>query len=295
MKRIVQLFIVNAVKDVLRYKSFILLIFLLMLVDKFAKKLTPSISAIIEKPDAAKQLEGLGSYLYLSFPVQLHSLLSDYRIFLVLLAGFFLKALISLWPSSDMRRMHRSERKGFGIISALISLRWIQLVWDLVAVTIICLVGCLWLGIFYLAGLIFWQQGGGQIAAVPVLLGAFLYWPISIAGFSYSSKIAVISKGKFVEKLSLFFLLFKSPKIFCFSWLFYSFRIYLEVVVIALIPVLVVMYIDIWFARILVISVIACPIYALLKMISFKVFLHLFKDGKLVQEEYSAYFKITDH
>lgn len=293
MKPIVQLLVLNAVKDVLRYKSFILLIFLLMLVDKFAKKLTPGISSIIEKPDAAKQLEGLASYLYLSFPEQLKTLLSDYRIFLVLLAGFFLKALISLWPSSDMRRMHRSERKGFGIISALVSLRWVQLVWDLVAVVIICLLGCVWLGVHYFIGLIVWQQGAVQIAAVPVLMGAFLYWPISIAGFSYSSKIAVISKGTFIEKLSMFFLLFKSPKIFGYSWLFYSFRIYLEVVVIALVPMLVVMYIDVWFARILVISVIACPVYALLKMISFKVFLHLFKEQKLIQEEYSTYFNLN--
>ena len=291
MKRLFQLLVVNAVRDILRYKSFILLIFFLMLVDKLAKKYKPRLSELIEKPEVGKQLSVLSDYLYQSFPSQLQTVLFDYRTLLVLVAGFFLKALISLWPSSDMRRMHRGERKGFGIFAALFSLRSKQLVMDLFGVSLICLTGCLFMAIAYGIGYLFWKQGFAMIAAEIVLLGGFLYWPFSVAGFSYSAKVAVLSKGSYRQKIDVFLRLYSNMRTFLFSWFFYGFRIYLEVFVLAVIPVLISLYLDLWLARILLISLIACPIYALLKMISFKVFLYLFKEEELVRQEYGIYYR----
>ena len=53
----------------------------------------------------------LAVYVFETLPGLLLDILTDYRTLLVAAALFFLKQLISMWPSSDMRRMHRLERK----------------------------------------------------------------------------------------------------------------------------------------------------------------------------------------
>ena len=57
-----------------------------------------------------------------------------------------------------------------------------------------------------------------------------LILPMIMAGFSYSSKLAVISKGSFREKLALFFKFIISPRIAGWSWLFYTARLIVEAI-----------------------------------------------------------------
>ncbi|PID77033.1 MAG: hypothetical protein CSB24_03580 [Deltaproteobacteria bacterium] len=289
--KVLRLLLVHAVKDIYRYKSFLVLILLVMLIDRIGSHYSPKLSAVIERPRIWARMADVSEYLYGELPGQLGRLFSHYELFVILGGGFCLKTLLSLWPSSDMRRMHREERTGFGLIGSLLQLRWKQVGWDLVAVLLVCAISLLVLLVSYACGLAIHKGGNPQYSGFVVIACAAALWPLLMAGFSYSSKIAVISAGSFVAKTRVFLLLFTRWAIFFPSWLFYGFRIYLELFVIAIVPLFLNEYISNWGVRILLVSSIVCPVYSLLKMVSFKVFLYLFRQEPLVREEYRNYYQ----
>jgi hypothetical protein len=291
MNKILQILIQHSIRDLFRYKSFFFLIFVLILADRGIKKIVPVDRGELVLPSFNQWSTETAHYVFEELPALLIQLLTDYRTFLVMVALFLFKQLISLWPSSDMRRMHRKERGTFGLIASLLSIGWRQVVWDGIAVGSICLLSAIWIALWYALAMMFW-------VVEPLVLWLFglgtmvaLIFPIIMAGFSYSSKLAVIAQGSFAEKLALFFQLFLNLRVLGHSWLFFSFRLAVEGVFVVIIPALVLLTVDIFWVRIMVATFLATPVYSYLKMASFKFFLHVYRHYKLVYAEYGDYYR----
>ena len=118
-----------------------------------------------------------------------------------------------------------------------------------------------------------------------------LILPITMAGFSFSSKLAVISKGSFKEKLALFFQLLIKRRVLVGAWLFFLFRIAVETVFVVILPLLILWTMDNAIIRITIAGLIATPFYSFLKMASFKFFLFIYQPYPLVAEEYASYYQ----
>jgi hypothetical protein len=280
----------DSARDLFRYKSFLLLIFVLALADKVLHGLFPQGLSGIELPG----LEGGGAaaaeYAFTRLGPQAMEFFWHWQT-PVLLAGLFLfKQLISLWPSADMRRMHIRQRGVFGIIGSLASLRWHQVLWDAAAV------GSLAAGAFLVAilGFVFfrglWLAWPGAVWLYLWLACIGLAAPLFLAGLSYSSKLAVLSRGSFAQKLGLFYRLFFVPGLLVPSWLFFVCRIVLEAIFVAAIPAAIILYVPYFWLRVPAACLLATPAYSYLKMATFKFFLDRYRNYDLVATEYAQYF-----
>jgi len=130
MRKLLRILLVQSGKDLFRYKSFFLLIFALILLDRFLKKVVRVDRSALD-PDSLKEISFQSAqYVFEELQGVLIGFLSDYRTFLVIAGLFLLKQIIFMWPSSDMRRMHRQERGSFGLIGSLLAIRWQQVLWD---------------------------------------------------------------------------------------------------------------------------------------------------------------------
>lgn len=291
MKKLWRILVVHSLADLFKHKSFFLLIFMLILADRGAKLLKAGYGAQIGLP-AWKQIDPAtaAAYVFDRLPGIVLALLGDYRFFIILIGLFLLKQLISLWPSSDMRRMHRRERGRFGILASLTTIRWSQVIWDAMAVSSLCLVTGGWCLAWFLANRFAWQHhpANGWLVALGVSMA--LIFPTILAGFSCSSKLAVISKGRFGEKLSLFFKLFTDRRVAGWSWLFYAARLMLEALFVVALPAYILATVDNFFARILLAALLATPVYSYLKMASFKFFLVVYEPFTLIAQEYGSYY-----
>ena len=114
--------------------------------------------------------------------------------------------------------------------------------------------------------------------------------PLVLAGFSYSSKLAVISAGSFRQKLALFFNLFHNPAVLGPSWIFFTIRIILESLFVVALPTAILLYVKSYWLRILAATFLATPVYSYLKMASFKFFLEIYRPYPLVRAEYADYY-----
>ena len=291
MHKLLRILIVHSVTDLFKYKTFFLLIFILVIADRAIKRFVHVDRSSLSL-EAFKDLGGrLALYVFNDLPGIMLHWLSDYRTFFILIGLFFLKQIISLWPSSDMRRMHRLERGPFGLTGSLVYLRWNQVLLDAVAVSTTCSIVGIWILLSF--GLIrfFWEMRPASILLIPLGFLVFLYFPVAIAGFSYSSKLAVISRGAFSDKLKLFFKLYTDWHVFWTSWMFFLFRTVIESLFVVAIPAAVIVFVDHFWIRVLAASLLATPVYSYLKMASFKFFLEIYKDYNLVREEYRTYFE----
>mgnify|MGYP003564616207 CR=1 FL=1 len=296
MKKLLRILVAHSLKDLFRHKSFFLLMFILIVVDRALKLLKDTYQIELDFSFVKKIDINTAAYLFEKLPAKVTALLKDYRLFIALAGLFLLKQIISLWPSSDMRRMHRREREQFGLIASLKAIRWQQLVWDTVAVSTLCLTASGWCFMWFLINRSGWYQRPSLVWLIMLMITIGTIFPIILAGFSYSSKLAVISKGTFYEKLRLFYKLFFNWRIAGGSWLFYSVRIILEVVFVAAIPAYILITVDNFFVRILAAALLATPIYSYLKMASFKFFLVLYERFPLVKQEFESYYrKLNDH
>ncbi len=281
---------VHSVNDLFRYKSFFLLVFGLIAVDRLVHMYVHIDRSMLKPPTGQGWGLSMAQWTFERFPELLGTWVQDYRVFLAAAGLFLLKQVISMWPSSDMRRMHRRERTAFGLIASLLALRWSQVAWDAIAIGIVCGVLGMWGAVAFGLTKWFWHVSS-QVACLYVLGGLiFLALPIGMAGFSYSSKLAVISKGSFTEKLKLYLRLFTDRRIFWPSWMFFLIRIVLETIFVALIPAGAILTIPAFWLRITVASLSATPVYAFLKMATFKFFLEIYGRFPLVREEYADYF-----
>ena len=294
LNRLLRILLFNSARDLFRYKSFLFLIFFLILADRGLKRFVHVDSAALALPDLKTLGAASANYVFERLPEVVMGLLSDYRTFLLAGALFLLKQLISMWPSSDMRRMHRRERGAFGLLTALLALRRDQILWDALAVGTICLLLGLWTLLGYLATSTLWRFWPriGCLLLLMTQVGLFL--PLVLAGFSYSSKLAVISQGSFREKLGLFLRLFHTPGVSGPSWLFFTVRIGLESLFVVALPAAILLYVELFWLRILAATLLATPVYSYLKMASFKFFLEIYRPYPLVRQEYADYYARLD-
>ena len=184
MKKLFRILIVHSLADLFKHRSFFLLMFLLILVDR-GLKLFKSNYGIELGLSALKRIDtNTAVYLFDRLPGKIFMLLKDYRLFLGLAGLFLLKEIISLWPSSDMRRMHRRERGRFGLLAALGAIRWHQLVWDAVAVSTLYIATALWCMVWFNLNRTGWHHYPSVIWVALLALTIGSIFPVILAGFS---------------------------------------------------------------------------------------------------------------
>jgi len=291
---LLRILLLNSAKDLFKYKSFLFLVFFLILADRGLKRFVHVDTAALALPDLKALGSASANYIFETLPGVMLALLSDYRTFLLAGALFLLKQLISMWPSSDMRRMHRQERGSFGLLAALLTIRRDQILWDALAVGTICLLLGLWSLAGYAATSALWRVWPGTGCLLLLMAQVSLFLPLVLAGFSYSSKLAVISEGSFREKISLFLDLFHIPRVLWPSWLFFTVRIGLESLFVVALPAAILLYVERFWLRILAATLLATPVYSYLKMASFKFFLEIYRPYPLVRDEYASYYDSLD-
>lgn len=284
---LVSILTLESVRDLFRHRSFVVLIFLVLAADRLLHHFVSpeSIKGMLSLERWQEQLPQL---LF----VQLPELVTRW-IFnpwtLVVLGGLFLfKQVVSLWPSSSLRGWHKQQGEG-GLLQSLLRLRFRQFFWDLLALTMLSGFLAAWSLLHFAWCRTWWSASDSQLAAWTFLVLLALSWPLLMAGFSYSSKLAVLQNGSFWQKFGLFFKLFTRPRVLFGSWIFYSCRIVLEVLFVAVIPLGALLYLDNLILRTLIACLSMTPSYSYLKMASFKFFLYLYSEFPLVREEFSDY------
>jgi hypothetical protein len=290
LKGVYQLLVQRAVQELLGHKSFVLLVGLLIVLDRWLERVAPQSGSLLPSKDKVLSPE-LAEYVFLRLPGDLLDLVLDPKLILIAIGLFLFKQLVSLWPSSDMRRMHREERGRSGPLASLTAIRWSQVVWDAIAVGSLVLMAGLWFTLAYILAGSLWQvsHSPSSLILFGLLAGAFL--PLLLAGLSYSSKIAVIGRGSLTLKLGLFSRLFRDFKLFWQSWVFFLLRCLLESLFVLCLPVIILLNLEPAWLRVTLAICLAAPVYSFLKMASFKFFLEMYKDSDLVQSEYKRYFK----
>ena len=290
MKKLIRILTVHSVTDLLRYKSFFLLIFLLLLADRVLHRFVKATPKGFEFPQGPLIGPSTADFVFTQLPAKLLQWVFSPRVVLIAAGLFLLKQVISLWPSSDMRRMHRKERGRFGVFEALAALRWYQVIWDALAVGTVCAVMAVWFSLAYGVGLIYWRHTHSPVGVIWTGSLAAAALPLAMAGFSYSFKLAVIRHGSFGSRFGLFLHLFVHWRVLWASWFFFAFRIALEAVFVALIPAGAMLLIRSFWIRMVIATLSATPVYAYLKMASFKFFLEVYGRYALVREEYRDYY-----
>lgn len=291
MKKLVDLLLNQSLKDLFKYKSFFLLIFVLILADRMMKYFSKSNRFSLNLPEFETLGIQVADYVFNQLLIDIGQQIFNVRTFVIVVLLFLLKQLISMWPSSDMRRMHRKEREKFGLLASLVAIHGKQVVWDAIAVGSMVGITAVWMLASYFIGSAIWSL---QKTILPLLVFAVLscfIFPITMAGFSYSSKLAVISQGSFKEKLVLYFQLLTNFRVLVGSWLFYAARIAIEAIFVVILPLAVLWTMDNAILRIAIAGMIATPFYSFLKMASFKFFLFIYQPYPLVETEYQSYFQ----
>jgi F0F1-type ATP synthase membrane subunit c/vacuolar-type H+-ATPase subunit K len=290
MNNLLRILTVHSAKELLKYKSFFFLIFFLVFADRVIHRFVKTPEKGFGWPSGTDLGRQTAEFVFAQLPEKLFQWLMDPRVFAIAAVLFLLKQVISLWPSSDMRRMHRKERGRFGVMEALAALRWYQMAWDALAVGWVCVLAALWIGLAYVGGWVIWSRTGNAAALYFTVGFASMAFPVMMAGFSYSSKLAVIRHGTFGSRFRLFLELFINWRLLWTSWLFFCARISMEAVFVAIIPAGAILLIESFWLRIAVAALSATPVYAYLKMASFKFFLEAFRGYDLVRQEYQRYY-----
>lgn len=294
MKKLLTILVNHSLKDLFKHKSFFLLIFALIFVDSGLNLLKRNYEFSLHAPVVKKLDLETADFVFNQLPQVVMGFLGDYRFFIIIGGLFLLKQIISLWPSSDMRRMHRKERGAFGLLASLKAIGRQQLAWDALAVSTMCLTAGAWCLAWFGINRLGWQYAPSTAWLLSLAVTTGIIFPLVLAGFSYSSKLAVISKGRFGEKLGLFYQLFTNWRIALFSWMFYSVRIGCEALFVVAVPAYILLTVDNYFFRIFLAALLATPVYSYLKMASFKFFLVLYERFPLVKEEYEKYYGQLD-
>ncbi len=290
MRGLSRILTVHSFSALIRYKSFFLLIFLLLaadrLIHKFIRPSTEDMMLPVSLTDGIQAAD----FLFTQLPLKLYGWLLSPQVAVVIAGLFFFKQVISLWPSSDMRRMHRQERGRFGVLEALTALRWHQVAWDAMAVATVCGLFFAWSATAYVMGFVLWRSGA-KFAGLWLCAGlAGMLLPLGMAGFSFSSKLAVIRHGRFGSRFRLFLCLFTDWPLLWRSWIFFACRMAVEFVFVAAIPAGAILMIDNFWLRMAVATVSATPVYSYLKMASFKFFLEAYRHHDIVRAEYAEYY-----
>lgn len=290
MKRLLRILVLHSIRDLVRYKSFFVLIAALIILDRALRVWLPVDFRSMGIPPLRELMHNAATFVFVELPGILLRVVTDYRALLTVAGLFLLKEMISLWPSSDMRRMHRGERERSGIVASLTILRWQQVAWDACAAASIVAITGAWCGLWYVLFRQLWLSSPANLWLALWVASVGVYSPIFLAGMSYSSKLAVIAQGAFREKLWLFYRLFLDWDVFWRSWVLFAIRIAIEGLFVAVVPLGAFLTIENFWLRILVAGIFAAPAYSYVKMASFKFFLEVYRKFPRVQDEYRQYY-----
>ena len=287
-----RILVTDSARDLIQVKSLFGLLLFLLLIDRVLK------FALRSSEGSQSSIPALWHTISANLPDwvfghgvdMLLERLVDPRSILIALLLFVLKELLSLWPTSAMRRLHREEGRGFGIVASLVALRWRQILWDFSAVGVTTLVVSGWILLVWLIASRLWIATGWAGWAWFFAVAAALVLSLGMAAFSFSSKLAVLSTGTRNEKMRWFLRLFYFPPLLFPAWLFFIVRATLEAAAFAALPTLLHFSIESVWLRLLLGTLVAAPVYSYLKMVSFKLFLELYRDCPFVFSEYREYF-----
>lgn len=287
----IRILTLHAVAELFRYKSFFFLIFFLIIGDRILHHFVHVDLSSLEIPEIREMSLAASTYVFEAFPGDLAGILLNWRTPLVLACLFLAKQLISLWPSSDMRLMHKKARRGLGFISSLLSLRMNQVGFDALAVSSVCGAAAVLLAAVYGLVKLLWHAYPSALWLIVLLSAAAVVLPLVLAGFSYSSKVAVTSRGSNAQKMKLLFLPFVKGRLLLYTWLFFALRFALETTFVAAIPAYVLLTVSNYWLRILLAGLCATPAYAFIKMASFKFYLEVYREFSLINTEYASYYQ----
>ena len=290
MKRLLNILVIDSIRELIRYKSFFLLVALLILLDRLLRHYSAKIQFQFDRGNLL-DYQWLAIWTYETLPGEMMGILLNWKLWAVAMGLFFFKQLTSMWPSSDMRLMHRKEGGMFRIFNSLRSIQGAQILWDALAISTVGVIGLIWSGTGYLMGLWNWYEWRHPAALLPPLLMAGIFWPVGMAGFSYSSKSAVLRRSGFAEKRRLFFCLFLKPRVMLMSWIFFLFRILISLIFVLIVPIGVLLSVENLPLRILLASLSAAPAYSYVKMATFKFFLEVYRPYPEIRREYPEYFE----
>ena len=290
MKRLLNILVIDSIRELIRYKSFFLLVALLILLDRLLRHYSAKIQFQFDRGNLL-DYQWLAIWTYETFPGEMIGMLLNWKLWAVAMGLFFFKQLTSMWPSSDMRLMHRKEGGTFRIFNSLRSIQGAQILWDALAISTVGVIGLIWSGTGYLMGWWNWYEWRHPAALLPPLLMAGIFWPVGMAGFSYSSKLAVLRRSGFAEKRRLFFCLFLKPRVMLMSWIFFLFRILISLIFVLIVPIGVLLSVENLPLRILLASLSAAPAYSYVKMATFKFFLEVYRPYPEIRREYPEYFE----
>ena len=290
MKRLLNILVIDSIRELIRYKSFFLLVALLILLDRLLRHYSAKIQFQFDRGNLL-DYQWLAVWTYETLPGEMMGMLLNWKLWAVAMGLFFFKQLTSMWPSSDMRLMHRKEGGTFRILNSLRSIQGAQILWDALAISTVGVIGLIWSGTGYLMGWWNWYEWRHPAALLPPLLMAGIFWPVGMAGFSYSSKLAVLRRSGFGEKRRLFFCLFLKPRVMLMSWIFFLFRILISLIFVLVIPIGVLLSVENLPLRILLASLSAAPAYSYVKMATFKFFLEVYCPYPEIRREYPEYFE----
>ena len=289
MKRLLNILVIDSIRELIRYKSFFLLVALLILLDRLLRHYSTKIQFQFDRGNLL-DYQWLAIWTYETLPGEIIGMLLNWKLWAVAMGLFFFKQLTSMWPSSDMRLMHRKEGGTFRIFNSLRSIQGAQILWDALAISTVGVIGLIWSGTGYLMGWWNWYEWRHPAALLPPLLMVGIFWPFGMAGFSYSSKLAVLRRSGFAEKRRLFFCLFLKPRVMMMSWIFFLFRILISLIFVLIVPIGVLLSVENLPLRILLASLSAAPAYSYVKMASFKFFLEVYRPYPEVVAEYQSYY-----
>ena len=290
MKRLLNILVIDSIRELIRYKSFFLLVAMLILLDRLLRHYSAKIQFQFDRGNLL-DYQWLAVWTYETLPGEMMGMLLNWKLWAVAMGLFFLKQLTSMWPSSDMRLMHRKEGGTFRIFNSLRSIQGAQILWDALAISTVGVIGLIWSGTGYLMGWWNWHEWRHPAALLPPLLMAGIFWPVGMAGFSYSSKLAVLRRSGFSEKRHLFFCLFLKPRVMLMSWIFFLFRILISLIFVLIVPIGVLLSVENLPLRILLASLSAAPAYSYVKMATFKFFLEVYRPYPEIRREYPEYFE----
>ena len=175
MKRLLNILVIDSIRELIRYKSFFLLVALLILLDRLLRHYSAKIQFQFDRGNLL-DYQWLAVWTYETLPREMMGMLLNWKLWAVAMGLFFFKQLTSMWPSSDMRLMHRKEGGTFRIFNSLRSIQGAQILWDALAISTVGVIGLIWSGTGYLMGLWNWYEWRHPAALLPPLLMAGIFW-----------------------------------------------------------------------------------------------------------------------
>ena len=286
-----KILLIHPIAHLFQFKSFSLVILLLCLADRTIKLIKGTYHLNLKLPPFWRVAPDVSAKLLFTFPGMIVKQMGNPRVMAILLGIFFAKKILLLWPNSDMRRMHLRQRTPWAPLTALGAIRPKQLLWYVLAQGAWCAaIGALD-GIAYTIGRWGWHYWPSQGWLWGFGLFAALMIPLALAGFSFSSKLALNAMGTFWEKGRLLLKVISNWPIAWRAWLFFLAWIVVEALFIAGTTIFILAKIRADAVRFIVAALLDTPFYAYLEMAAFKLFLLLYQRFELVRQEYECYYR----